>query len=151
MFASVLRHLQARYGDQVIALKVPPADGKERDDDGEDGRLSIAGVEVAVQTVVLCPDPAFYQRVARGGAAVDASTAQAAARLHQQVEIKRAHYPNPMEKILAIDLSHFGVLAMPAVIAEDRRTFPDAGTVFGSVLLVGPLENLMAPLGSSRW
>lgn len=155
VFNSVLCHLRRRYGDDALAIDTPPPPEqvqRNRDATGEDGKLRIAGVEVPIQTIVLMPDQAFYQRVSRGGAAVAASHADAATWLHQRIKQKiDTSYANPQGMILAIDLSHFGALAMPTVVDAYRQAYPDEQPVFGGVLLVGPLDDLVVPLGRSRW
>lgn len=154
VFNSVLRYLRQLYGEEVLAVDTPPPPEqaqRNRDATGEDGKLRIAGVEVPIQTTVLVPDQKFYQRVSRGGAEVAASHADAATWLHQQIMQKiDTNYADAEGMILAVDLSHFGALAMPAVVDAYRQAYPDEKQVFGAVLLVGPLYDLVVPLGRSR-
>jgi hypothetical protein len=54
VFNSVLRHLKERHGDVVVVLDVPGSPEqtrRTRDATGEDGRLKIGGVEVAISLI----------------------------------------------------------------------------------------------------
>jgi len=71
--------------------------------------------------------------------------------LRIQIAKKEKKYTDADQMILAVDLGSLGHLAVPEVVSEYLRSYPDPCKEFASALLVGPTENHVMPLGAGRW
>lgn len=147
VMACILAHL-AKAGKEPTVL---PA----KDQTGEDGVLQIAGARVTVQIVTATPNAAFWGDVARGNGAVQTELTDAVEWIHSAISKKANLYPreNKSLTLLAVDLVHMGVLSDPVLCERYlvNHGDPSARFDFGAVWLVGPTENHVFSLGSSRW
>ena len=147
VFACILAYL-AKAGKEAIAL---PA----TDERGEDGALQIAGDRVSVQIVTAIPSESFWGNVARGSGEAQAELPEPADWIEAAISKKARLYPldNRLSMLLAVDVVHMGLLADSAFgkLYERLHGDPAVGLGFGAVWLVGPTENHVLTLGSSRW
>lgn len=122
---------------------------------GEDGVLQIAGTRVTVQMVTATPNVSFWGCVARGGGSVQAGLTEAVEWIHSAVSEKAKLYPkeDKSSMLLAIDVVHIGVLSGSTLSKKYLTIHGDPADCFGfgAVWLVGPTENHVVSLGSSRW
>ncbi len=125
------------------------------DQAGEDGVLQIYGDRVTVQIVTATPSASFWGRVAKGSGEVQAELTEATDWIHTAIAEKAKLYPkvNKSSMLLAVDVVHMGVLAGAVLGTQYLKTHgdPSARFGFGAVWLVGPTENHILTLGSSRW
>lgn len=146
VLACVLAYL-AKAGKESTTL---PA----TDQEGEDGVLQIYGDRVIVQ-ITATPDASFWGRVAKDTGEVYAHLTEAIDWIHAAIYKKAMLYPkeNKSSMLLAVDVVHMGVLADTVVAAQYLKTYgdPSAHFGFGAVWLIGPTENHVLTLGSSRW
>lgn len=153
------RHGESRVLACVVAYLAKT--GKEsttlpaNDQIGEDGVLQIYGDRVTVQIVTATPDASFWGRVAKGTGDAHAKITEAIDWIHDAVYWKARLYPkeNKASMLLAVDVVHMGVLADTVVAAQYLKTHGDPSVHFGfgAVWLIGPTENHILNLGSSRW
>ena len=125
------------------------------DQAGEDGVLQIYGDRVTVQIVTATPSASFWGRVAKGSGEVQAKLTEATDWIHTAIAEKAKLYPkeNKLSMLLAVDVVHMGVLAGSVFGTLYLKTYgdPSARFNFGAVWLVGPTEDNILTLGSSRW
>ena len=122
---------------------------------GEDGVLQIDGDRVVVQIVTGGPSKSFWNKAAKGGAEILTDLTGAANWIHAAIS-KKAEIYSPKSKrsmLLAVDIAHIGLLAVPALCEEYERLHGDPSLPlgFGAVWLVGPTENHVITLGNSHW
>ena len=121
----------------------------------EDGVLQIYGDRVTVQIVTATPSASFWGWVAKGSGEVQAKLTEATDWIQTAIAEKAKLYPmeNKLSMLLAVDVVHMGVLAGSVLGTQYLKTYgdPSARFGFGAVWLVGPTEDNILTLGSSRW
>lgn len=150
---------EPRVFDRIVALlsKSGPAPVvlPASDHDGEDRVVRYGGEEITVQIVSAGPGPAFWRDVAMGSGHTQGGLDVAAAWVHNAIADKARMYTTPQKRamLLAVDLSHLGVLSSPTFVAMYLLTYADpvAESGFGGVWLVGPTDSRCTRLGTSRW
>jgi hypothetical protein len=147
VLACVVAYL-AKTGKESATL---PASNQK----GEDGVLQISGDRVTVQVVTATPCTPFWGRVAKGSGEVQAELTEAIEWIHIAIAEKAKLYPkeNKSSMLLSVDVVHMGVLAGIVLGTQYLKTHgdPSARFGFGAVWLIGPSENHVLSLGSSRW
>ena len=136
-------------------LREPLEKERAKDDRGEDAVLIIDGNRVVLQIVTVKPDVSFWKSVANGAGEASVEISEATKWVNNAVSEKAQHYENKFKSsvILAVDVGHMGVLASVKVGAQYLQIYGDPTIQygFGGVWLIGPTENNILHLGSSRW
>lgn len=136
-------------------LREPLEEERARDDRGEDGVLIIDGNRVVLQIVTVRPNASFWKSVAQGEGKASVKLSRATEWINNAVSEKAQRYQNELKPsmLLAADVGHMGVLASSRVGAHYLQTYGDPTIKygFGGVWLIGPTENNILHLGSSRW
>lgn len=139
----------------LVQMEKKPTTLPATDQLGEDGVLQIADIRVTVQIVTATPNPTFWGDVARGGMAVQADLAEAVEWIHSAIFEKAKLYPKKIKSsmLLAVDVGHIGVLSSYVLVERYLENYgdPSEQSDFGAIWLVGPTENHVLCLGSSRW
>jgi hypothetical protein len=132
-----------------------PTSMSGNDAKGEDGVLQIDGDRVIVQIVTATPGTEFFGSVAKGNGEVQGELNQALDWIHTAISKKGKRYAEEVKSsmLLCVDVVNMGVLASPVVGTQylERYGDPSAHFGFGAVWLVGPTENNILKLGTSRW
>jgi hypothetical protein len=122
-----------------------------QDEGGDDRKLNVAGTTFVLQ-VTIAPNSAPFWREAR------ISSASTQVPEHHAIQWLRAPISNKAfgvsrdqlkRTVLAIDVTHAGVIANSHFVNQYLREFGPPGTEFGfaSVWVVGPNENFCCRLG----
>ena len=148
-------HVFARVLDVLAATgSVPIIDDSAADGAGEDRVVLYRQERITIQIVTAAPRGSFWKDVAMGGGEVEAGLDAAATWVHEAIGDKARRYSTAQRRtmLLAIDLRHLGVLAVPAFVSAYRRVHraPDEFS-FGGVWLIGPTDDRCIRLGDSRW
>jgi hypothetical protein len=147
VFARVLDVLAATGSTPVI-------DRSAADSAGEDRVVLHCQERITIQIVAATPRESFWRDVATGGGEFDADLDAAATWLHEAITDKARRYSTAQKQtmLLAIDLRHLGVLAVPAFVSAYVRAHGAADEFeFGGVWLIGPTDDRCIRLGDSRW
>jgi hypothetical protein len=150
---------EPRVFDRLVALlsaRGPAPDVLPASDrDGEDRVIRYGGETITIQIVSAGPGPEFWRDVARGSGQAQGNLDVAAAWVHDAIADKAGMYTTPQKgsMLLAVDVSHMGVLSSTTFVATYIQTYgdPAAESGLGAVWLVGPTDNRCARLGTSRW
>lgn len=139
----VLEQLR-RAGSEVARMQA-------RDDRGEDFRVRIGAEDVTVQITNVPHDPAFWSSVAKGTHTATVTIDAAVGWIHEAIQAKKHAAARSM--LLALDVTHLGVLASDRVVAAYLKAHGDPAPSFGfgAVWLVGPTADAFVRLGTSRW
>ena len=145
----------ARVLDVLAATgSVPVIDDSAADGAGEDRVVLYRQERITIQIVAATPRGSFWKVVAKGGDEVEADLDAAATWVHEAIGDKARRYSTAQKHtmLLAIDLRHLGVLAVPEFVSAYLRVHgaPDEFG-FGGVWLIGPTDDRCIRLGDSRW
>jgi hypothetical protein len=145
----------ARVLDVLAATgSAPVIDDSAADSAGEDRVVLYRQERITIQIVAATPRDSFWKDVATGSGEVEADLDAAATWAHEAISEKARRYSTAQKHtmLLAIDLRHLGVLAVPAFVSLYLRVHgapDDFG--FGGVWLIGPTDDRCIRLGHSRW
>jgi hypothetical protein len=132
----------------------PLIDHSASDSTGEDRVVWYCQERITIQIVAATPRGSFWKDVATGGGEVEADLDTAATWVHEAIVDKARRYSSAQKHamLLAIDLRHLGILAVPAFVSAYFRVHgaPDEFG-FGGVWLIGPTDDRCVRLGNSRW
>ena len=150
---------ESRVFDRIVSLLSASGPAPDvlpaSDHHGEDRVVRYAGETITVQIVSAGLGPAFWRDVAKGSGQTQGKLDVAAAWVHHAIADKARMYTAPQKRamLLAVDISHLGVLSSPTFVATYLHTHgdPAAGSGFGGVWLVGPTDSRCARMGTSRW
>lgn len=121
-----------------------------QDDRGEDGRLMIDGVSVAVQIVSVPVDPMPWKELsAKGGLKASGTMDDAVAMIRQGLEHKRGKATGT---ILVLDATHFGAFIGPRLVQAycERYGDPEQEFAIAEVWLVGPTSRSAFRLAAQK-
>jgi len=140
-----------RRGHTVDVAGIAKED-HSHDQRGADGVLTVDSDPVELQVVTIPADGDLWRDAAQQGHAEQSRTWDEWVRcVSEAIEGKRAKYPPEVRQamLLALDAEHVGpLIASPEVLAEISRNYESSpGGRFWAVLIVGPTENDVAPIG----
>jgi hypothetical protein len=121
---------------------------------GEDCVVQDRNERIAIQIVAASPREGFWRDAASGEGVAHGDLDQAVNWLREAIDDKARRYSTAQKRtmLLAIDLRHLGVLAVPAFVDAYLRAYgqPDEFG-FGGIWLIGPTDDRCIRLGNSRW
>jgi hypothetical protein len=150
---------EPRVFDRIVALLSASGPAPDvlpaSDHDGEDRVIRYGSETITIQIVSAGPGPEFWRDVAKGSGQAQGNLDVPAAWVHDAIADKAGMYTTPQKRsmLLAVDLSHLGVLSSPIFVATYIQTYGDPAeeSGLGAVWLVGPTDSRCTRLGTSRW